>query len=578
MASPHVFHLSTETPQDKTEGGERTKADCGNFPIIKEMSLFNARRPSVHAARAMVATSQPLASQAGIEVLKQGGNAADAAIAIAAMVSVLEPMMTGLGGDVFAMVYWRSKNQLRGLNASGIQPRQLDREHFAKKNMKEIPQAGFESMNIPGAFDGWAALHEKYGSRPFDSLLAPAIQCAQEGFAVGEKIAHFWEYGASKLRLFPDSAAAYLKGGRAPKAGEIFRQPDLAQTLRLLGKEGRKAFYEGPIAAQIVEYCRAYGGGVLEMDDFKAQKCEWVDPISVPYHGYQLYEMPPNGQGIVALEALRLLEGLDLSQWAKDPVLYEHFIIEALKLSFSDGHRYIADPRFAEIPVSKLLSDDFIQMRRREIRSDRVIEHASPGIIPGDTTYFTVVDQEGNAVSFIMSISDVFGSGIVPKGLGIVMNNRGCELSLNPLDLNVDLPHKRPYHSIIPAMLFKDKQLQMSFGCMGGNMQPQGHVQILSNLIDRKMSLQEALDAPRIRVLGDNRVALEETFESEVINGLERLGHLRVTGESPPDNWMLNHSFARSFKGGAQAIWIDHDYGTLIGASDSRLDGVALGY
>jgi gamma-glutamyltranspeptidase / glutathione hydrolase len=535
------------------------------------MQVFDGNRPSVHTANAMVATSQPLASLVGIEILKNGGNAVDAAIAIAAMLNVLEPMMAGIGGDVFAMVYWHKNKSIQGLNASGIQPRKLDLNYYKTRNLKTIPQAGFESINIPGAFDGWIALHEKYGSKPFDKLLNPAINCAEEGFAVGEKTAKLWAYGATKLALFLDSAKAYLIDGCSPKAGQIFRQRELAATLKLLSKGGREAFYEGPIAKQLVAYCP-----LLELADFKAQKSEWVEPISAKYRGYEIYEIPPNGQGLVVLQTLRILEGFALGKM--NEIDYEHHIIEALKLAFADGHRYIADPHFFNTPVEELLSDCYIEQRRTKILPDQSNFITYPGKIHGDTTYFTVVDQDRNAVSFIMSISDLFGSGIVPRGTGIVMNNRGCELSLDPDQPNAAAPYKRPYHSIIPAMVFKDKHPFMTFGCMGGNMQPQGQIQIISNLLDRNMTLQQALSAPRIRILGENTVALEETFSPELIQGLIKLGHKRISGDLIPANWSLPHSFAQSFKGSAQAIVFDREYGTLVGASDSRLDGIPIGY
>lgn len=535
------------------------------------MDIFTSQRPSVHALRAMVATSQPLASLVGIEVLKNGGNAVDAAIAIAAMVNVLEPMMTGIGGDVFAMVYWHKDKSLKGLNASGIQPKKLSLDYFKEKKFKEIPQAGIESMNVPGAFDGWVTLHEKYGSQPFPTLLEPAIHYAEEGFAVGEKTAQVWEYGASKLRLFPESAKAYLCNGQSPKAGQKFHQPDLAQTLRLLSQEGRDGFYRGPIAKKIIHACP-----IFHSEDFKAQKSEWVSTISARYRGVEIHEIPPNGQGLVTLEALRILEGFNLQ--AMLPIEYEHTLLEALKLSFADGHRYIADPHFFQTPWQEILADSFIQERRACISQTNARPLAHPGRIHGDTTYFTVIDSHRNAVSMIMSISDVFGSGIVPRETGIVMNNRGCEFSLDPLHPNVVAPHKRPYHSIIPAMAFRNGQFWMTFGCMGGNMQPQGQVQILSNLIDRKMKLQEALSAPRVRVLGGNLCAFEETFPASVIEGLLQLGHERVNGEKIPSDWSASHPFAQSFKGSAQAIIVDPTEGTLIGASDSRLDGLPLGY
>lgn len=535
------------------------------------MNSFNNNRPAVHAPHAMVATSQPLASSVGIEILKQGGNAIDAAIAIAAMMNVCEPMMSGIGGDVFALVYWHQDKSLKGLNASGIQPKKLSLDYFTRKKFSAIPQAGFESINVPGAFDGWVTLHETYGSKPFSSLLEPAIHYAQEGFAVGEKIAQVWEYGATKLSSFPDSQKAYLLNGKAPKAGEKFRQAELSSTLKLLSQEGREAFYKGPIAQQILSYCPFF-----ETEDFQAQKSEWVTPISAPYRGFDIYEIPPNGQGLVVLEALRILEGFDLSQM--NPIQYEHLILETLKLSFADGHRYIADPHFFKTPWNEILSDSFIETRRQAISLERAAPLVQPGQIHGNTTYFTVVDRDRNAVSFITSISDVFGSGIVPKGTGIVMNNRGSDFSLNPQHPNVVSVHKRPYHSIIPAMVFKDGQFFMTLGCMGGNMQPQGQVQILSNLFDRKMKLQQAICAPRVRVLEGNKCSIEETFSPDVVQGLRALGHEQVIGEKVPSDWRAPHGFVQSFKGSAQAIILDPIHGTLIGASDSRLDGLSIGY
>jgi gamma-glutamyltranspeptidase/glutathione hydrolase len=519
----------------------------------------------------MVATSQPLASFVGIETLKQGGNAVDAAIAIAAMMNVCEPMMSGIGGDLFAIVHWNRDKSLKGLNASGIQPRKLSLEHFKQSKASTIPQAGFESMNVPGAFDGWVTLHEKYGSKPLADLLAPAVHYAEEGFAVGEKIAQVWEYGSSKLHLFPDSAKAYLLDGRSPKAGEKFRQKELSRTLKFLGQEGRDGFYGGPIAKQIVSHCPFF-----DLDDFKAQKSEWVSTLSANYRGFEIHEIPPNGQGLIVLETLRILEGFDLKN--ASAIHYEHLILEALKLSFADGHRYIADPHFFKSPWKTILSDPFIKGRREKISLDRAMPLAHPGPIDGNTTYFTVVDQHRNAVSLITSISDVFGSGIVPKGTGIVMNNRGCEFSLDPQHPNVVFPHKRPYHSIIPAMVFKDGKFFMTLGCMGGNMQPQGQVQILSNLIDRNMKLQEAISAPRVRILQENKCAIEETFSPSMIEGLIALGHERVTGEKIPSDWIAPHGFVQSFKGSAQAILLDPEQDTLTGASDSRLDGIPIGY
>lgn len=539
------------------------------------MHIFNSKKSSIYAPTGMVATSQPLASQVGCDILKKGGNAVDAAISIAAMVTVLEPMMTGLGGDVFALVYSSKDNKLHGLNASGIQPAALNQDYFSKKNLKAIPSAGFDSVNIPGAFDGWVQLHKKFGSLPFSELLEGAIHYAKEGYVIGQKTAQFWEYGTSKLKLFPDSAKAYLINGKAPKAGERFKQPQLAQTLKLLSSGHSEAFYEGSIAEKIVAYFKSHGHQELDLSDFKKQKSEWVMPLSSHYRGHELFLIPPNSEGLIALEALKILEGFDLKH--ANPIDYEHYIIEALKLSFADGHRYIADPHFYNSPVETILSNDYISKRRALITS-KANPTPSAGKINGDTTYFTVVDKDRNVVSFIMSISDVFGSGIVIPELGMVMNNRGCEFSLDPNHPNCVKPYKRPYHTIIPSMLFKDKEPIMTFGCMGGNMQPQGQVQIISNLIDRDMGLQEAIDAPRTRVLGGNLVSIEETFDPAIFEGLIKKGHQPITDQNIPSDWSSSHVFASSFKGGAQAIFIDKKNHTLIGASDPRLDGTALGY
>lgn len=534
------------------------------------MDSFNNERPSIHTPNAMVASSQPLASYVGIEILKKGGNAVDAAIAMAAMMNVCEPMMSGLGGDLFAMIYWHKDRSLKGLNASGIQPKNLTFDHFQRKKLRTIPQAGLESMNIPGAFDGWVSLHEKYGSIPFATLLEPAIHYAEEGFAVGEKIAQVWEYGASKLHLFPESAKAYLIEGKAPKAGMRFQQKDLAQTLKFLSVEGREGFYKGPIAKRIISDCP-----LLQSEDFLAQKCEWVTPLSANYRGYDVHQLPPNGEGLVVLEALRILEGFDLSQMSS--VQYEHTLMEALKLSFADGHQYIADPRFYKTPWEEILSDSYIEKRRQLISFEKAMPLDCPGKIGGNTTYFTIVDKERNGVSLITSISDVFGSGIVPSKTGIVMNNRGAEFSLDPHHPNFIAAHKRPYHTIIPAMVFKEGRLFMTLGCMGGNMQPQGQVQILSNLFDRKMKLQEALSAPRVRIFKKNQCAIEETFPEAVVEGLLQLGHERV-GEKISSTWEQPHPFVQNFMGSAQAILLNEKEGTLVGASDSRLDGVSIGY
>jgi gamma-glutamyltranspeptidase / glutathione hydrolase len=523
----------------------------------------------------MVASSQPLAAQVGLQVLKEGGNAVDAAIAVAAMVNVTEPMMNGLGGDAFVIVHWQGS--LYGLNASSRCPQGMTRDVFVNAGWKRMPQAGWGSVGVPGAPDGYFALHERFGSKKFADLVEPAAAYADEGFAVGQKIAHAWEWGASKLRLF-DPFSEYLLGGRAPKPGEIFRQRNLARTWRELGKHGRDYYYAGDLARKIVAASDA-GGGYLKLPDFAAYKCEWVDPIAAEYRGHRIVEMPPNGQGIIVLMALRILEGYDLAAlFQHEPAVAEHLILEALKLSFADADRYVGDPGYGRIDVEALLSDKFIASRRALVRTDRALPTVSAGSLHGNTTYFTVVDKDRNAVSFITSISDVFGAGVVPGDTGIVLHNRAAEFSLEPGHPNEIAPGKRPRHSILPAMVFRGNTLHMTFGCMGANMQPQGQVQILLNMLDRGMNPQEAIDASRVRVLGGNRISVEATFPSDVIARLASFGHEIVAGEAPPADWLQPHDFLHSFMGSAQAIVIDPGLGTLCGGSDPRLDGVAIGY
>jgi len=517
----------------------------------------------------MVASSQPLASQVGLDVLKRGGNAVDAAIAMAAMLNVTEPMMTGIGGDAFMLVYWSRTKELKGLNASGRAPAALSLDYFAKRNIKQMPEFGMESITVPGAFDGWVTLLEKYGTMKLADVLAPAIDTAENGFPVMEKTAEDWNSEVTKLKKTPAAATNYLIDGRAPRAGEIFRQRNLARTLRTLAHGGRDAFYKGEIAKAIVNYAEK-NGGFISLADMAAQKSEWVEPISTNYRGYTVYEIPPNGQGLTALLTLNILEAFDLAALSKQPARYYHTLIEATKLAFADRDRYIADPAFSKVPVAELLSKDYAARRRALIDPNRALNSPPPGEINAgsDTTYFTVVDKDGNAVSFINSLFDSFGSGIVAGDTGIVLQNRGSSFSLDPTHPNHLEPGKRPFHTIIPAMVFKDNKLFMSFGVMGGGIQPQGHVQVLVNLIDLGMGLQQAIDAPRYRYMTGKDVLLEDEIGATVIRRLMALGHVRA---SPP-------GLLRQSMGGGQAIMIDPMSGTLMGASDSRKDGLAIGY
>jgi len=525
-------------------------------------------RSVVRSQHAMVASSQPLASQVGLEVLKRGGNAVDAAIAMAAMLNVTEPMMTGIGGDAFMLVYWSKTKELKGLNASGRAPHALSIDYFAKQITK-MPEFGMESITVPGAFDGWVTLLEKYGTMKLADVLAPAIECAENGFPVMEKTAEDWNAEVTKLKKTPASAANYLIDGRAPRPGEMFRQPNLARTLRTLAHGGRDAFYKGEIAKAIADYCEK-NGGFISLADLAAQKSEWVEPISTNYRGYTVYEIPPNSQGLTALLTLNILEGFDLATLSKQPVRYYHTLIEATKLAFADRNRYIADPAVSKVPVVELLSKDYAAKRRSLINPNRALDSPPPGDINvgSDTTYFTIVDKDGNAVSFINSLFDAFGSGIVAGDTGIVLQNRGSAFSLDPAHPNHLEPGKRPFHTIIPAMVFKDNKLFMSFGVMGGGIQPQGHVQVLVNIIDLGMGLQQAIDAPRYRYMNGRDVLLEDEIGATVISRLLGLGHRRA---SPP-------GILRSSMGGGQAIMIDPLSGTLMGASDPRKDGLAIGY
>jgi len=523
-------------------------------------------RSIVRAEHGMVASSQPLASQVGLDVLKRGGNAVDASIAMAAVLNVTEPMMTGIGGDMFALVYWSRTGELKGLNASGRAPRALNLDYFKRKGITSMPDSGMEPITVPGAVDGWAALLEKYGTMKLADLLAPAIDYAENGFPVMEKAAADWADAVAKLRRTPASASNYLVDGRAPRAGEIFRQKNLARTFRSLGRGGRDAFYKGEIARAIVDYCEK-NGGFLSMRDFAEHKSEWVEPIATDYRGYRVYECPPNGQGLTALQTLNILEGFDLASMSTRPDLYYHTLIEATKLAFADRNKYIADPAFAKVPVSELLSKDYAASRRALIHPDSVIEMPEPGIVinHSDTVYFTVVDKDRNAVSFINSIFENFGSGIVAGDTGIVLHDRGSGFSLDPAHVNRLEPAKRPFHTIIPSMVFKDGKFFMSFGVMGGAIQPQGHVQVLTNLIDMGMNLQQAIEAPRYRYISGKRVLFEDAMTDPVIKSLIERGHQRA-------------SQAGASMGGGQAIMIDPVSGTLMGASDPRKDGMALGY
>ncbi len=530
-----------------------------------------AGRSVVRARHGMVATSQPLASLTGLDVLKRGGNAVDAAIAVAAVLNVTEPNMTGVGGDAFMLVYSSKTKRLDGLNASGRAPRALDLKYFSSRGITRMPMTGMAPITVPGAFDGWVTLLEKFGTMKLADLLAPAIEYAEHGFPVMEKIAADWAPEVGKLKETTAAASTFLVDGGAPLSGAIFVQKNLARTLRTLASGGRDAFYRGPVARAIVDYCQQHGG-FLSMEDFAAQSSTWVEPISTTYRGHTLYEIPPNGQGLTALLLLNMLEGIDLQAMRDEPVRYYHTLIEAIKIAFADRNRHIADPAFSKVPVRELLAKDYAARRRALIDPARAIDPPPHGDVKAgsDTTYFAIVDKDRNAVSFINSIFASFGSGVVAGDTGIMLQNRGAGFSLEPDHPNRIEPGKRPFHTIIPAMVFKDGAFLMAYGVMGGDIQPQGHAQVLVNLIDRGMNLQQAIDAPRVRYISGRGVMMEDGLTEPVIRDLVARGHERIM---PPAGIMH-----RALMGGGQAIMLDPQTGALVGASDSRKDGMALGY
>ncbi len=535
-------------------------------------------RSAVVARHGIVATSQPLAVQAGLDVLKRGGNAVDAAIAANAVIGVVEPMSCGIGGDLFVL-YWDAKTKkLYGLNGSGRSPHKISREVFAKNGLKQIPDEGPLSWSAPGCVAGWHDLRERFGTLPLAELLAPGIKYAEEGFAVSEVIAHDWQSSERRLLQWPDSAATYLPGGRAPAEGEIFRNPRLAATYRTIAAGGAEAFYRGEIAQKIVAFSEQ-NGGYFSLRDFADHKSDWVEPVSTSYRGYDVWELPPNGQGIAALQMLNLLEAYDLASLGPGNPEYLHLLIEAKKLAFADRAKFYSDPEFNRLPVAELISKPYAERRRPLIDRNRAatdIPAGDPRLERGDTIYLVVVDDDRNCCSFIQSNYAGFGSQVVPGDVGFALQNRGALFALEEDHLNRLEPHKRPFHTIIPAMVTKDGAPWLAFGVMGGDMQPQGHVQVLINMIDFGMNVQAAGDAARIRHAGSatptglpseahgGTVMVESGITDEAFAALRAKGH--------------HVSRARGGFGGYQAIRIDSELGTLSGGSDPRKDGCAAGY
>ncbi|NCF24118.1 MAG: gamma-glutamyltransferase [Gammaproteobacteria bacterium] len=539
--------------------------------------LPHASRSEVIAPHGMAATSQPLATQIALDILKAGGTAVDAAIAANAALGLMEPTGCGIGGDLFAIVWDAENRELTGLNASGRAPAAMTIEYFRDNGMESIPPLGPLPVSVPGAVDGWYELHGRYGRLPMTEILAPAIEYARNGFPVSEVIAYYMGRNKRHVEAYPGFAETYMPDGDTPKKGEIFRNPRLAKTYEMIAEGGRDVFYEGEIARTIDAFM-AEQGGLLRYEDLANHRSEWVTPVSTNYRGWDVYELPPNGQGIAALQILNILEAYDIRSMGFGSAEYIHLFVEAKKLAYEDRARYYADMDFADVPVEWLISKEYADQRRKLISMTEASQSLPAGdakLEDGDTIYLTVADKEGNMVSLIQSNFRGMGSGMIPGELGFMLQDRAELFSLDPDHANALQPGKRPFHTIIPAFVMKDGKPLLSFGVMGGSMQPQGHVQIIVNMLDFGMNLQEAGDAARVRHGGSSQptgeimtdggtVFLEDGFDEKTRQALEKRGH--ALGDS-------DGSF-----GGYQGILRDHEQGVYYGASEVRKDGQAAGY
>ncbi len=535
-----------------------------------------ATRSEVIARHGMAATSQPLATIAALDILKRGGTAVDAAIAANAVLGVVEPVGCGVGGDLFAIVWEPKRRRLHGLNASGRSPQLLTLKGLQSKGLQAIPPHGPLPVSVPGAVDGWFQLHKRFGALRMSQVLAPAIETARDGFPVSELIAYYWAKNAAALQKYPNFRATFMPGGRAPKKGEVFANQALARTYEALATSGRDAFYRGALADVMDRYMTRVGG-FLRKRDLEAHRSEWVTPVKLSYRGYDVWELPPNGQGIAALQILGVLAGYDLRSMGLDSPEYLHLLIEAKKLAFADRAKFYADPAFHELPVEGLISRRYARLQRQRIgaRAARVVDAGDPKLERGDTTYLTVADSRGMMVSLIQSNYRGMGSGMVPDGLGFGFQDRGELFSLTPGHFNCYAPRKRPFHTIIPAFVTRRGAPWLSFGVMGGAAQPQMHAQVLINLIDFDMNLQEAGDAPRMLHLGSSQPTGERMTDGGTVY-LER-------GFSPATERGLierGHRLGRRSGGfgGYQAIAWDAANKVYVGASESRKDGMAAGY
>ena len=541
---------------------------------------YKVGRSVVMAPHGMVATSQPLAAQVGLEILKQGGNAIDAAIATDAAMGLMEPMSCGIGGDLFVIVWDAKSQKLYGLNASGRSPRKATLEYFAGKGLASIPETGPLSWSVPGCVDGWNELHKRFGKLSLPKILEPSIQYAEKGFPVSEVIAGYWKGGERTLKRHADSSQVYLLGHdhHAPVAGEVFNNPALARCYSEIAKEGSDAFYKGRIAERLVAFSEKQGG-LFSKEDFEKHTSVWVEPVRTSYRSYDIWELPPPGQGIAALQMLNILEGHDLKKMGPQSPDYWHLLVEAKKLAYADRAKYYTDPEFSKVPVAELIGKPYAESRRKLIDMDKArtdIEPGDPRLGKSDTIYLCVVDKDRNCVSMIQSNYFGFGSGLAPADLGFALQNRGTLFALDPKHANCLTPGKHPFHTIIPALVTKDGKPAFVFGVMGGDMQPQGHVQVLINMLDFGMNVQQAGEAPRVEHVGSatptgrpadkngGTIKAEEGLAPEIVKDLIRRGH-RV-------DWVKRNG------GGYQGILIDPLTGILQGGSEARKDGAAVGY
>jgi len=537
-----------------------------------------ATRSEVIAQHGMACTSHPLATQAAIDILKKGGTAVDAAIAANAVLGVAEPEMCGIGGDLFAIVYDAKTKKLYGLNASGRSPYSLTLDEFKKRGLTAIPNNGILSVSVPGCVDGWFELNKKFGKLSMQQILAPAIDYARNGFPLADEAALEWNGLKKNYINNPNISEVYFPNSKQPQRGDIFKNPQLANTLSAIATGGRDAFYKGDIAKTIDAFMKK-NGGFLSYKDLADHSSSWVEPVSTTYRGYRVWELPPNGQGIAVLQMLNILEGFDFSKIAFGSAEHLHLFVEAKKLAFEDRAKYYADPDFAKIQVEKLISKEYANERRKLINMDHASDDFAAGDVSlkdGETVYLTIADSAGNMVSFIQSNFSAFGSGMLPDGLGFVLQNRGRLFNLEEGKNNTYAPHKRPFHTIIPAFVTKDDKPYMSFGVMGGSFQPLGQIQILMDIIDFGMNGQEAADAPRIdhqgssdptgvKSNGAGTIYLESGFSFETIRALIQSGH------------KIGYQIPGSY-GGYQGIRYDAEQKVYYGSSDPRKDGMAAGY